>query len=255
MMPSRGLAEYCICEANLAAEGLVGPAQVQWLNRVHDDLANYRDALTWLIERGRPADASQIASGLMFFWLIREHAAEGLRWYERILNMPFLSPAAEVRALIGAAVMSYAQGEHRRARTGATRAVALAHDLGELEMFAHAENLLGYVEYAVGNLDAARDHADRMLDDACDRGWRASAPLKFPGREILEARTHPSDTQTPRDRRRREQTRPAARCRFLSWARSVVQPPCRRRTAHQLLKGAAERRLRFVADGAGDPRH
>ena len=48
-----GLARYCIGEASLAAEGLVGPAQVEWLDRVRDDLESYRGALAWLIERGR----------------------------------------------------------------------------------------------------------------------------------------------------------------------------------------------------------
>ena len=117
-----GLARYCTGEASLAAEGLVGPAQVEWLDRVRDDLENYRGALTWLIERGRPAEASDIAWGLKFFWLIRGHAAEGLQWYEQILNLPSLPPAAESRALAGAAVMWYTQGELERARTGARRA-------------------------------------------------------------------------------------------------------------------------------------
>ena len=81
-----GLARYCIGEAALAAKGLVGPAQSEWLDRVRDDLENYRGALTWLIERGRAAEASDIAWALMLFWLIRGHAAEGLRWYEQILN-------------------------------------------------------------------------------------------------------------------------------------------------------------------------
>ena len=77
---------YCTREAALAAEGLVGPAQVEWLDRVREDLESYRGALAWLIERGRAAEASGIAWGLMFFWVIRGHAAEGLRWYEQILN-------------------------------------------------------------------------------------------------------------------------------------------------------------------------
>jgi predicted ATPase/DNA-binding XRE family transcriptional regulator len=63
-----GLARYCTDEASLAAEGLVGPAQAEWLDRVRDDLENYRCALTWLIECDRPTDACDIAWGLMFFW-------------------------------------------------------------------------------------------------------------------------------------------------------------------------------------------
>ena len=93
-----GLARYCTGEAVLAAEGLVGPAQVEWLDRVRDDLESYRGALTWLIERGRAAEASDIAWGLMFFWLIRGHAAEGLRWYEQILNLPSLPPGGRIES-------------------------------------------------------------------------------------------------------------------------------------------------------------
>jgi hypothetical protein len=122
-----GLARYCTSEASLAAEGLVGPAQGEWLDRVRDDLESYRSGLAWLIERGRPDEASQIAWSLMLFWVIRGHAAEGLRWYEQILTLPSLPPTAESRALLGTAFMWYTQGELERARTGLTRALALAH--------------------------------------------------------------------------------------------------------------------------------
>jgi predicted ATPase/DNA-binding XRE family transcriptional regulator len=159
-----GLARYCTREASLAAEGLVGPAQVEWMHRVHNDLESYRDALAWLIERGRSAEAADIAWSLMFFWLIRGHTAEGLRWYEQTLNLPSLPPAAESRALLGAAVMRYAHGEHGRAHTGATRALALAHAAGDLEMIAQAKHLFGYVEYALGNLKAARDQFTHSVD-------------------------------------------------------------------------------------------
>ena len=152
-----GLARYCADEASLAAEGLIGPAQVEWLDRVRGDLENYRAALTWLIERGRPADASDIAWGPFFFWVIRGHAAEGLRWYEQILNLPSLPPAAESRALLGASVMWYTQGELGRARTGLTRALALAHGAGDMDLVAQAENMLGHLEHAVGNVSAARE--------------------------------------------------------------------------------------------------
>jgi len=150
-----GLARYCTGEASLAAEGLVGPAQPEWLDRVRDDLENYRGALRWLIERGRPAEASQIAWGLKYFWLIRGYAAEGLRWCQEILNFPSLPPAAELRALEGAAVLWYTQGELARARTGLNRALALAH--GDMAAGVWAQDLSARVEHALGNLDAARD--------------------------------------------------------------------------------------------------
>ena len=150
-----GLARYCTNQASEAAEGLVGPAQAEWLNRVRDDLDSYRGALTWFIERGRAADAAHVAWSLMHFWVIRGHAAEGLQWYEQILNLPSLPPIRESQALVGAAMMWYSLGELGRARTALGRALALAEDAGDSHMVAHAEHLLGHVEHALGNTTAA----------------------------------------------------------------------------------------------------
>jgi len=160
-----GLARYCTGEALSAAEGLIGPAQVDWLNRVRDDLESYRIALAWLIESDRHTEAAEIAWGLMFFWLIRGQAAEGLRWYELTLARPSLPPHAESQALVGAAIMLYAQGAHVRARARAIRAVALAEKTNDMEMVAQAEQLLGHIEFALGHTDAARDRFARCATD------------------------------------------------------------------------------------------
>jgi predicted ATPase/DNA-binding XRE family transcriptional regulator len=165
-----GLVRYCTGEAALAAEGLVGPAQVEWLDRVREDLDSYRGALTSLIEHDRPIEAANIAWPLVFFWIIRGHAAEGLRWYERILNLPSPPPFAESRALMGAAVMWYTQGELAQARTALTRAAQLALESADTEMIVHAELVLGHVEHAGGHIDAARDRFTRSL-----QGFRSQA--------------------------------------------------------------------------------
>ena len=151
-----GLARYCTGQASLVAEELVGPAQGEWLDRVRDDLESYRGALTWLIERGPPADAANIAWGLMHFWVIRGRSAEGLQWYERILNVSSLPPGIESKVLVGASMMWYSLGELSRARTGLTRALALAQDADDTDIIAQAEHLFGHVEHALGNANAAR---------------------------------------------------------------------------------------------------
>ena len=159
-----GLSRYCVGEASRAAKGLMGPAQSEWLDRVRDDLENYRGALGWLIERGRADDASDIAWGLKYFWLIRGHAAEGLQWYEQILELPFLSAAAEGKALLGAAGMWWTQGELGRARTGLSRVLELARGAADLEMLAQAEHISGHVEHALGNVNTARDHFTASIE-------------------------------------------------------------------------------------------
>jgi predicted ATPase len=160
----QGLTSYCLREASRAGKELMGPEQVEWLLRVREDLESYRVTLAWLVARGRPAEAADIAWALKYFWLIRGHAVEGLRWYEQVLTMPSLPPAAEAKALLGAAGMWWTQGELQRARTALERALALAHSVGDMELLAHAEHVSGHVEHALGSLDAARERFARSID-------------------------------------------------------------------------------------------
>jgi len=165
-----GLARYCGGEAALAAEGLFGPAQAEWLDRSRDDLESYRGALTWLLESDRAVEAANIAWGLMYFWVIRGHAVEGLQWYEQVLRLRDLPAVPESKALVGAAMMWYSLGDLARARVGLTRALNLARDAADAEMIAQAEHLLGHVEHALGNTDAARSLLSRSAE-----GFRALA--------------------------------------------------------------------------------
>ena len=159
-----GLARYCRDEAAFAAEGLIGAGQAAWLNRVRDNLENYRGALTWLIERRRAAEAADIACGLMWFWVIRGHATEGLQWYEQILNLSSLPTSAESRTLAGAARMSYTRGDLDAATVRLNRVLTLAGSVGEMDMVAQAENQLGHIERKLGNLTAARDRFARSAE-------------------------------------------------------------------------------------------
>jgi predicted ATPase/DNA-binding XRE family transcriptional regulator len=174
-----GLARYCTREASRAAQGLVGPAQVDWLNRVREDLAIYRAALTWLLERGRPAEAADIALDLYFYWLIRGHAAEALGWYERVLSLPFLPPGVEARALLGAALVRHTKGDNGRARSALTRVLELARTTGDVAVVVQAEHVAGHLEHAVGNLSAARDLLRRSVEafQALARPWGVGVAL------------------------------------------------------------------------------
>jgi tetratricopeptide (TPR) repeat protein len=120
--------------------------------------------MTWLVERGRPAEAADIAWRLLFFWLIQGRAAEGLRWYELALSVPGLPPPAQATAHLGSAVMSYTQGDPERARGALARALPLARGANEIGVAVQAEHLLGHVEQAAGNIGAAGELFARSLD-------------------------------------------------------------------------------------------
>jgi len=159
-----GLVRYSKGEAVLAAEGLIGPGQIEWFDRVREDLETHRAALTWLIRHGRGAEASDVAYALMFFWLIRGHATEGLRWYEQILSLPSLPLAAEIRTLLGAAAAAHTRGELERARMRVTRAIELARGSRDLDAVARGAWTFGHIEHAAGNVDAARDWFTKSRD-------------------------------------------------------------------------------------------
>jgi hypothetical protein len=174
-----GLARYAVDEGRRAVEGLTGPAQAEWLDRVRADLENHRTAMASLIARGRVVEASEIAWGLVMFWLVRGHAAEGLQWYEQVLQRPALPPLVEVRALVGASLMLYSQGDLARARTAIARALPLAEHLGDVVLVGHARTMAGHVEHAAGNVEAAR--AQFVLAADCFRTvsseWAAGSAL------------------------------------------------------------------------------
>jgi len=167
-----GLAAYCAREAGAARTGLVGPSQVEWLDRVRDDPENYRATLDWLIERERAADAADIVWNLLFFWLIRARGTEALQWCERVRQLPRVPAAAEAKMLVAGSVMSYTQGQVPQAREWLTRALALGSEVAPdvmamaiaPDVMAMAEILFGHVEQAGGNQDAARDRFKCSMD-------------------------------------------------------------------------------------------
>jgi ATP/maltotriose-dependent transcriptional regulator MalT len=146
---------------------------------VREDLDSYRGGLAWLVERGRSGEASEIAWSLMFFWLIRGRGAEGLHWYERILDLPSLAPAVESRTLTGAAALWYSRGELARANTALTRALQLAHDCGDRSIAIHADLVLAHVENGQGNASAACQRFTRSVDGFLGLGipWGAGNAL------------------------------------------------------------------------------
>ena len=150
-----GLERYCRIEASRAAQGLIGPSQVEWLDRTREDLESYRVTLAWLIQQGEVGKAADIAWALLMFLVIRGHATEGRRWFETLLEHS-LSSAAEGQSLIGAGTLQYLHGDLPRAHDTLLRAVALARDRDLPGLHAHAAMILGHVEYSMGNFETAR---------------------------------------------------------------------------------------------------
>ena len=167
-----GLAAYCAREAQGARTGLAGPSQVEWLDRIRDDLDNYRTTLDWLFERERASEAADIVWNLLFFWLIRARGTEALQWCQRVLNLPGVPPRTEAKALVGGSVMWYTQGHVAQAREWLTRALTLVPDI-DADVRAMAEILFGHVEQSGGHLEVARARFKGSLEQfrALSSAW------------------------------------------------------------------------------------
>ncbi|MEO8257272.1 MAG: helix-turn-helix domain-containing protein [Acidobacteriota bacterium] len=154
-----GLVRYCVAQGGRAAPGIQGPQQIEWLDRVRDDLESHRAVLGWLLAQGRADEAAALAWSLVLFWIMRGHSAEGLRWFEQVRHGVPSGGVAEAQCLVGAALMRFTHGDMAGAGTASTP-VAENRD-ADPDVRAHACLCLGHVDYATGQLAAAREEFHR----------------------------------------------------------------------------------------------
>ncbi len=147
---------------------LAGPRQalsLRVLEREHDNL---RAALQWFLARGDNDKGLRLAAALWQFWNVGGYLREGRDWLERFLA-PMESaqevdgpPAASMRgaaaakALAGAGMLAYGQGDYPRAVALSKRSVTAYRALGDERGMAVALNNLGNVALDQGDLARAR---------------------------------------------------------------------------------------------------
>jgi non-specific serine/threonine protein kinase len=132
---------YYLALTERAALELNGPGQLRWLDRLEREHANLRAALAWCVERSAQAQgdedakaaeiALRLAGSLHFFWLFRDHHAEGLAWLERALARGAAAPAAvRASALMSAGVLAGLVNDLARSYACLTQSVVLSREIG-----------------------------------------------------------------------------------------------------------------------------
>jgi hypothetical protein len=144
--PVRGRhAAYSSDHALQAGRQLWGPAQAEWLDRLHHEHDNSRSALAWLIAEDASEDVADVCFSLWMFWWIRGHLTEGQQWAERALacgNPP--SQAGRAKLLFTRAFMRLPQGDYEQAATSLDEAARLARDAQEPEALCWTLTIRGY---------------------------------------------------------------------------------------------------------------
>ncbi len=126
--------EHFFALAKQAREGLKGPQQAQWIERLEADLDNLRSA-TALATAGAadPFIAVKMAVALQGFWILRGYASEGRAVVQAALALPVVrgSDMARAHALYVGAVLACDQGDHAQARQMLLTCLELRRNVGK----------------------------------------------------------------------------------------------------------------------------
>ncbi len=152
----RAHATWCLELARTADRALWGPQQRTWLDRIERELPNLRTALRHLLDSERGDDAGELAAGLVRFWLVRGHLAEGRSWLEASFAHDRGAATSRARGLSAAARLAMVDGEYTRAGELAERARDAARESGAQQALAHALCTLGLLAYSRGDPAGAR---------------------------------------------------------------------------------------------------
>ena len=124
-------AEYFLALAEEAEPKLRGPEQLEWLEKLEAEHDNMRAALGWASERANSALAVRLAASLWWFWDMRGHYSEGRRWLGEALTKDGSgSVAARAKALAGAAMLAFRQGDADTAEEACEEGFKLTEQAG-----------------------------------------------------------------------------------------------------------------------------
>jgi predicted ATPase/DNA-binding SARP family transcriptional activator len=181
-------AAWFLALAVKAGDGLRGPQQAAWHDRLEADHGNLRAALEWSLETGDAETAMRLVGSLYQFWDLRGYYKEGCRWLDAVLRMDGLvRPATRVRAMLAAVTLAVIVGEVEKAAALCEQAAALSEAAGDTEGLAHALQYLGFMAIYAEELERSEALLGQSLELArtAGAGWVEGWSLLFLGAVAL----------------------------------------------------------------------
>jgi predicted ATPase/transcriptional regulator with XRE-family HTH domain len=80
--------EYFLDFAEQADQEIHGPNQLEWIDRVENELDNFRAALRWCVSDQRTESALILLTSLSDAWVRRDHSQEMHSWFNMIRSLP-----------------------------------------------------------------------------------------------------------------------------------------------------------------------
>ena len=172
----RALATFWVDLAQRVGPQLLGPGRMAWQQRLQSEQENLRTTISWIIDRREAQLGTELIAPL-WFWLYQTRPSEGRRWVEAILALPPAAGASRTRAraLMGLAVLCWAQYDASTAESALRKSVDLWREIGSRSGLADA---LAWAPYCwVSNRTAAREAGEesvtlyRSLNAPTGLGW------------------------------------------------------------------------------------
>jgi predicted ATPase/class 3 adenylate cyclase len=101
-------ASYYLAMLVEAVEGIQGPEQEVWLERLEAEHDNLGSALAWSVETGETQAAMALAGTQWFYWIVRGYHTEADKWLQETLRMPGAEARTVLRALVLMGAWSFA---------------------------------------------------------------------------------------------------------------------------------------------------
>jgi predicted ATPase/DNA-binding SARP family transcriptional activator len=133
---------------------LVGPERPAWVERLHADIDNIREALHWTRDND-PHVHVRLCGKLWWFWYSAGSWTEARRWLADALNLPAAAEPTRERAalLFASGALAALQGRADDARPRLTESAQVAAAVGDDRLEAYALNYFGMTWAQVGRSD------------------------------------------------------------------------------------------------------
>ena len=156
-------AHYFLGLALAARDGLAGPDQPGWIERLELEHDNLEAALHWLSEESID-DGARLSRLLWPFWYQRGYYHEARTRFEHLLaRAGEISPARRARVLVSAGEVAFLQCDYATGVAHLSAALDLVSELGDQRAVATALQRLGSIAREQGRYDEARDLHQRSL--------------------------------------------------------------------------------------------
>lgn len=155
-------ANYFLAFVEGAEPELLGPNQVEWLDRLELEHDNLRSALEWYLKQRDSSGALRMGAGLWRFWYARGYLTDGVNWLSRCLATTSDPTFSRAEVLIGAGALAHTQGRYPEARRFYEESLEIFRKLSDKRGIAASLNNLG----SIANDQEEYSEARRLFEES-----------------------------------------------------------------------------------------